>query len=574
MKFFSPLVLGLCLSVSTLCFAPQNIWAQSSEGVTVEPETYDALYSRAINHAENAPLVSISPESGNLVYGPYANRGEPNDAFHIVPDFSYAGYKDGGVALPTEASIPVRLTLEPDGEADDHARIQAAIDKLSTMPADSRGIRGALLLKAGEWQVSTPLELSASGVIIRGEGQGEDGTVILATSKDEKDTLLYVRGEGEGRHAPEASSAHVKRIVQDFVPVGSNSVAIESTVGYKVGDKIGITRTPNNIWVGANGVNTSAFGWTASRYKVVHERTVLEIRGKTLVFDIPITDALDSRFGGGEVYRLDTSGRLQQTGIENLRIDTRRYFDVKRQDRAFYGMRYKYVENSWVRNVTLRSFSHGFSFEDGTRAITAQDVAHLDPNFEVKGGNHYAFIVQKGSQILFQRCYASKSRHALITGSTVPGPNVYLDCLARKSENDSGPHHRWATATLYDNVKDKLWRSQNRASVGTGHGWAGAQQMLWNSDLFEIVLQAPPFAMNYAVGNKGKIIKGNFAPSEPNGLFENHGRFVDTRSLYLKQLEERLGSNAVDAVTHPAQRDGEIWGMLKDWKGEAAFPER
>ena len=103
----------------------------------------------------------------------------------------------------------------------------------------------------------------------------------------------------------------------------------------------------------------------------------------------------------------------------------------------------------------------------------------------------------------------------------MPGPNVYLDCLARKSESDSGPHHRWATATLYDNVKDKLWRSQNRASVGTGHGWAGAQQMLWNSDLFEIVLQAPPFAMNYAVGNKGKIIKGNFAPSEPNGLFEN-----------------------------------------------------
>jgi len=555
-------------------FAPNHAWTQSAEEASVSGETYNALYSRPINHADKAPLVSISEDSGKLIYGPYANRGEPNDAYHIVPDFSYAGYKGGGVALPTQESIPVRITLQPDGEADDQARIQAAIDSLSKMPVDDRGIRGALLLKAGAWQVSSPLELGASGVVIRGEGQGEDGTVILATSKDEKDTLLFVRGAGVGRHAPKAASARLKRIIQDFVPVGSNSIAINSTEGYEVGDKIGIARTPNNIWVGANGVNTSGFGWTASRYKVVHERTVLEIRGKTLVFDIPISDALDARFGGGEVYRIDTSGRLKQTGVENLRLDTRRYFDVKRLDRAFYGLRYEHVENSWVRNVTLRSFSHGFSFEDGTRAITAQDVAHLDPNFEVKGGNHYAFIVQDGAQILFQRCYASKSRHALITGSTVPGPNVYLDCLARKSENDSGPHHRWATGTLYDNVKDKLWRSQNRASIGTGHGWAGAQQMLWNSDHDEIVLQAPPFAMTYAVGNKGKIIKGNFVPSEPNGLFESHGRFVDPRSLYLKQLEDRLGPDAVKAVTHPMQRTGDIWGALKTWKDEGEFSER
>ena len=575
MRSVSRIFLGSFVSLMAVCVSSDQVFSQpptqTKTQSAAESESYNALYSRPINQADNAPLVSISKETGNLIYGPYANRGEPNDAFHIVPDFSFAGYGGGGVALPSEESIPVRVTLAPDGEADDRLRIQSAIDDVSSQTPDARGIRGAILLKAGEWQVSAPLEVRASGIILRGEGQGEGGTVIRANSTEDRDTLLYVRGKGDGRHAPKAAAPNVQKIVQDYVPVGSNSVAIKSSAGYKVGDKIGIRRTPNNIWVGANGVNGSAYGWTPERYNVVHERTLLEIRGNTLIFDIPITDGLDGNFGGGEVYRLDTSGRLQQIGIENLRMDTLRYRDVKRQDRAFYGIRFKYVENSWVRDVTLRSFSHAYSFGEGTRAITAEDVAHLDPNFEIRGGNHYSFIVQDGMQILFQRCFATNSRHALITGSTVPGPNVYLDCLARKSDSDSGPHHRWATGTLYDNVKDRQWRTQNRIHAGTGHGWAGAQQMLWNSDHDEIVLQAPPFAMNYAVGNEGKIIQGSYVPSEPNGVFEDHGDFVDPRSLYLKQLEERLGPEAVRAITLPEQRDGEIWDSLKKWKGEGAF---
>ena len=58
-------------------------------------------------------------------------------------------------------------------EGDDRARIQAAIDVVSALPADASGHRGAVLLRAGTYEVGDTITISTSGVILRGEGQGE-----------------------------------------------------------------------------------------------------------------------------------------------------------------------------------------------------------------------------------------------------------------------------------------------------------------------------------------------------------------------------------------------------------------
>ena len=143
--------------------------------------------------------------------------------------------------------------------------------------------------------------------------------------------------------------------------------------------------------------------------------------------------------------------------------------------------------------------------------------------------------------------------------------------MAEYSTNDSGPHHRWATGTLFDNVKDTLLRVQNRTDSGSGHGWAGAQQLLWNSELSEFVLQAPPYAMNWAVGVIGQRIDGRFSPDETDGIIQNTGRHVKVRSLYLQQLKDRLGEQAVHNITLPAQRSRPIWDDLAAWAGEGRF---
>jgi hypothetical protein len=265
---------------------------------------------------------------------------------------------------------------------------------------------------------------------------------------------------------------------------------------------------------------------------------------------------------------VDVSGRLSQIGIENLRLETLVYADVARRDRAILAIATREVENSWIRDVTVRYFSRAFNFQQGTHFTTAQDVAHIDPNFVVEGGNHYAFDFGSGGMNLFQRCYSDQSRHAFTSGSRPVGPNVFLDCLNENGTNDSGPHQRWAVGTLFDNTSDDLIRVQNRTDSGSGHGWAGAQQMLWNGVYEEIVLQAPPAAMNWSVGSIGTFIEGSRVPDAPNGIIEASSIPVSPRSLYLQQLEDRLGESAVDNIVVPAQKSGTIYMELSNWRGE------
>src|SRR5208283_2594412 len=92
-----------------------------------------------------------------------------------IPDYSFAGYHSGGVALPT---VPAQLKLLPTG-ADDTAAIQHAIDAVSARPLDANGSRGAVQLAPGEFHCSAALVIAASGVVLRGAGSGDhDGTII------------------------------------------------------------------------------------------------------------------------------------------------------------------------------------------------------------------------------------------------------------------------------------------------------------------------------------------------------------------------------------------------------------
>ena len=96
---------------------------------------------------------------GKLVYKALNAQGDR------IMDFSQAGYRGGGVALP---EVPVAAMVSPSG-ADDTAAIRAAIDEVSMRPLVN-GLRGAVLLKPGKFQTSSTITVSASGVVMRGSG--------------------------------------------------------------------------------------------------------------------------------------------------------------------------------------------------------------------------------------------------------------------------------------------------------------------------------------------------------------------------------------------------------------------
>ncbi|VGO18852.1 hypothetical protein [Pontiella sulfatireligans] len=273
-------------------------------------------------------------------------------------------------------------------------------------------------------------------------------------------------------------------------------------------------------------------------------------------------NAMEDIYGGGYVYPFKEDGRSILVGIEHLRLVSE--YEKGKEDRdevhAWIGITLN-SKHSWVRNVTTVHFSHGVYLGRSAKFVTVQDCACLKPVSLIIGGRRYPFCVS-GQYCLVQRCYSDHSRHAEATSSLVSGPNVFLDCLADNTHADTGPHHRWAVGILWDNLKGGQFNAQDRGNLGSGHGWAGALQVFWNCETSSICVQEPPSAQNYAIGCTGRISRGRFKDRKP-GHYESHGKHVEPRSLYLKQLEDRLGTRAVEHVTTKAQRVGSIYEALR-----------
>ena len=404
----------------------------------------------------DAPPLALIGACGRLQYGVYAAQDETNTV-HRLPDFSHAGYKGGGQRIP---DVPTRVVVDP-GEGDDRARIQDAIDQVALLEPDDNGFRGAVLLGPGQFEVGDTLEITASGTVLRGSGQGREGTVLLAT-KREQHGLILLRGDASG--FSELANTRAE-ITSAYVPVGGTTLQITDNVVFHPGDSIAIFRTPNQAWI--DRLSMGQWGWTPNSYQIGHERIVVAATASEITVNIPMVDTIDSLYGGGFVFKSDMSRRLQQSGVEDLRLVSE-FESETDENHAWHGVVLDRTANSWVRRVTVQYFGYSaVTIENESAFNTIEEVAMLDPKSEVAGGRRYSFNLNDGIGNLFQRCYARSGRHNFVSGSRTTGPNVWLDCLAVNPLSDEGPHHRWAAGLLFDNIKSKDINVQNRTNSGS-----------------------------------------------------------------------------------------------------------
>lgn len=502
-------------------------------------------------YSQQSKLVQTGSK-GKLTYTTYANEGESN-SINIIPDYSHAGYKGGGIALP---DVPVKKTLSPQA-GDNHKYIQDAIEAVEQLPQDANGIRGAILLKAGTYELNGLLTISKSGVVLRGEGQGEKGT-ILKDLVPGQHSFIRIKGSGKGH----GESTSVK-ITTEYVPTGATVINVENAKGFKAGDSIMVVRQPNQQWIDA--LNMAQFGWKPNYYKAEFERTIAKITGNQITLKEPVVDPIQVQYGGGYIYKAKREGRISQCGIENLRMESAFKTDTS-EDHGWDAVALLRAENCWVKQVTAKYFGYAcVSIESQSVYNTVVECAMLDPKSITTGGRKYSFVVESGSAFNFlNRCYTRGGRHDFVTGSVVPGPNVFLDCYSTDTYADIGPHHRWATGLLFDNIYGGQIRVQNRGAMGTGHGWSGAQVMFWNNHSYK-----SDFKVNSAVGSKNWAIGCTGQKQDgTTGYWENWGTPVTPRSLYMQQLKDRLGEKAVNNTISKEQQKSNIWEMLEAWKGE------
>ena len=482
--------------------------------------------------------------NGRLVYAqsPQGDR---------IIDFTYAGYRGGGVPLP---AVPTSRRVAPSG-GDDTSAIQAAIDAVANLPL-VHGFRGAVELQPGIFHCSDTLKIEASGVVLRGAGWNEQsGTTLQMTGKPH----LAISVAGKLKQQTLSGST---TLVDSYVPSGAMVIHVADAASIHAGDTLLLVKPATPAWVQFMGMDRLERAdrdehWVGEDLKVV--RRVVAVTGSAVTVDVPLTDDFDSRFYSGmqpPVTRIEQTGQLAETGIEGLRIVAPERSVNYREDAEFDGIRMMDVVDSWISSVHLENTTNSVRIESGTERIT---VARVDVQQRVSvtsSAKNFQFSCN-GTQVLFDRCTGrGNDLFYFATQARQQGPVVVLHCHF-DGDGHIQPHQRWSTGLLVDSCEvpgggiDLL----NRGTMGSGHGWTIGWSVLWNNTAADFMVQMPPGVVNWSIGDRGphdtRPMPTSGGPKGrplPYGVIESQGKPVEPASLYLEQLRERLGPAALVAI--------------------------
>jgi hypothetical protein len=488
-----------------------------------------ALYSAA-----NSEWVSRGAD-GKLHYRADAHGNR-------IMDFSYAGYKAGGSRLPT---VPVARTVAA-ASGDATVRIQQAIDAVSHLMPSDQGLRGAVLLVAGTFEISGALTIAAGGVVLRGSGSGENGTVLRMIGDPHR--LLQIGGEGSyattGRHIP---------IRDAYVPSGAESLQVEDASSFRAGDAVLIVHPITAEWIHFMGMDTLVRDgkkqtWLQAGSFIQTDRSIRAVQGNRITLDAPLSDSIDSRYApGASVVKYAFAGRISQVGVESLRV-VAPALDVPISQPQYTFLNINDAMDAWVNDIEIQETENGVSIGSAVKRLTLAHV-HVRHSQPHSGSAAPADFSISGTQVLLDRCAVDgEGTWPVVTQARATGPIVILNFSGTATAGIS-PHQRWATGVLVDgarlpntNERHPGIAFSNRKTAGSGHGWDVGWAVAWNVATPYFLVQQPPGAMNWCIGCTGRALTQS---GTPNGEYDSPNAAVDPPSLYLAQLKERLGEQAL-----------------------------
>lgn len=505
------------------------------------------------------PAAPLFFEKGKLVY-------TPDSLGNRIPDFSYCGYKASQQSIP---AIPVKVVV-PVVKGDATLRIQSALDYVATLPVDENGFRGAVLLQKGTYEVFGQLRVTASGVVLRGSGIAATTIIGAGTGR-----LALIKIVGNNRSPHDLNGM---KITDAYVPVGAMSFHVDgSTVNKEIKTNIIIRRPSTSNWIQTLGTDhfgggITALGWKPGERDLFFDRTIKAVEDNTFYLDAPLTTALDTSFGGATVYFYNNSERLNNCGVENIKLVSS--FDKenpKDEDHRWNAINIENAEDCWVRQITFENFAgSAVSILETSKRVTVEDCISKNPVSEIGGQRRYTFLTS-GQQTLFQRCYAENGYHDFATAFCAPGPNAFVQCESVLPYSFSGAIDSWASGVLFDivNVDGNALRFGNRGQDANGAGWAAANSVFWNCTAAKIDCYKPPTAQNYSFGS--------WAQFSGNGYWGESNNTISPRSLFYQQLKERINKN-VDNLSQLAYEPGDASSSpsvetAMELTKQAAFPK-
>lgn len=483
----------------------------------------------------------------------YVEAGQGNQLIYhadekgnTIPDFSNVGYASGENEIPNVKGIE---EISPvDG--DNRENIQSAIDRVAVRPLGADGFRGAVLLKKGVYEVNGSINITRSGIVIKGEGTDLAGTVVRETSTSQTDLFCF-KGNGDINRMTNTKVA----VGEDFVPTGRNYMTLADASSFQAGDSVLLYRPGTDNWIHDLKMDQiverdGTHQWKASEYNLYYERIITKIDGNKVFLDSPVVMQLDKKYGGGYLMKYSFSGRIRNCGIENILLEST-YKSETDEEHGWTAVNFSKVNQGWAREVVSKYFGYSCVYIDSnSRNISVLNCQCLDAKSIITGSRRYSFNCN-GQLNLFKNCYTTEGRHDYVTGARVCGPNVFTQCKSRNTHADIGPHHRWASGTLFDMIDtDGQINVQDRGNMGSGHGWAGVTQVVWNCRSPQTAVQSPWVSgKNYCIGLIGGKYAGHFT-DRPDGEWEGLNEAgLQPESLYEAQLKSRLLNTGISDNT-------------------------
>ena len=448
-----------------------------------------------------------------------------------ILDFSYCGYKSSEQDIPNLKNVI--FVSHIDGDASES--IQRAINYVSGLKPDSRGFRGAVLLDKGVFNLDKDLWIQTSGVVLRGTDKHE--TILLKHGVD-RSALLHIEGVNN------LATKDTFRLISTYIPVNQKTLELASVTNLKVGDRLKVFRPSTKEWIASIKCNIfggaiDALGWKPGDMDVTWDRIVTAINGNTITINAPLTATIDTQFGGATVYSYKWNGRITESGVENLTMESdynRKY--PKDEDHCWTGVSIENAENCWVRQISFSHFAGNAVFLQPTSSqITVEDCISKEPVSEIGGLRRIIFYTM-GQLNLFQRCYSEDGINDFAAGYCAPGPNAFVQCEAKRALGFSGAIDAWACGLLFDvvNIDGHNLTFKNLGQSKNGAGWGTANSLFWQCTAAEIECYSPSDeAKNRAYGC--------WAQFSGDGEWAESNNHVQPRSLYYAQLASRLNKD-------------------------------
>ena len=382
---------GLIYAEQSVVRSPSRVVFRSEDRIVLDSEFKVEL--GASFRAEIGETMLVYEENGELVYEtdnlwPDGNR---------ISDFSYAGYKNGEMIIPT---VPVQISISPSTNPDTNlTRINNAIASMEAISLGSDGFRGTIFLESGIWEIAEGFTQDVSGVVLRGAGNdpSSTNTTLKITSTSPIDAVTI---GGKTALSWESSDLHTSSTRYDIttdIPITSRSFNINNaSANFSDGDPIVIVNPCSSAWFDVledEYPNIEEVYWNCNDndFDILYKRTVDNVNGNTITVREPFFMPIVNYGQNPWIAKYDPTNTLIVTnvGIEDIIIDidydpTINHpggcgFEYTDLAHAKNGIVLKGVEDAWVRNVTIKHFATAGVLTRVASRITIENSLALDP---------------------------------------------------------------------------------------------------------------------------------------------------------------------------------------------------